>query len=127
MDILELQAELLRMFGQAYEFHPAFWEEFRSCTEKSGAEREIVKQLVKRLQMMKELRIDKGLPWLEQLKHEENLYSLHLNAGHTNYRLLFTKTISGKYFLTLFYERSGKRNSSYAPHIPVALERMKNE
>lgn len=57
------------------------------------------------------------------IKNYGNMYSLHLDADSKNYRLLFSKSQEGKYFLRMFYEKSGKTATSYAKNVPIAISR----
>ena len=66
-----------------------------------------------------------GLKWLEKLKHYDNMYSLHLSSSGKNLRALFSRTPDGKLFLHTFYEKSGKKDTSYKTHVPIAEERRK--
>ncbi len=113
-----------REFGNNFDFHPSFFEEFVELTNKSGAQGKLIKQFVTRLYAIIALGdIDFGTKWLEKLKMYENLYSLHLDADSKNYRLLFSKNKNGKYFLRMFYEKSGKAATSYAPNAAIAISR----
>lgn len=125
MDILELR-ELLRMkYQNTFEFHPKFYEEFVECVRRSGSEKQILKQFIRRLNAIILLGdIDSGLKWLEKLKEYDNMYSLHLDEGATNYRLLFSKTSRGKLFLRMFYEKKGKDATSYKKNVPIAIQRL---
>lgn len=125
MDIIELQDLLSKTFGERFIFHPKFVEEFIELIVNSGVEKQIMKQFLRRLASIVELNdIDCGLKWLEHLKHYGNLYSLHIDAGNKNFRLLFSKNGNNKYFLRMFYERGGKQTTSYAPNAEIAISRM---
>ena len=114
-------------FGDSFQFHPAFYEEFSELVQKSGEEKRIINVLVRRLLSIIELEnIDYGLKWLEHLKKYGNMYSLHIDTQRKNYRLLFSKKDDKKFFLHMFYERSGKDDTSYAKHVPIAINRRDN-
>lgn len=124
MEILDLKTLLFNEFGNTFEFHPEFYKEFVELTSASGAERQLVKQFITRLHAIIALgNIDFGTKWLEHLKEYDNMYSLHLDSKSQNFRLLFSKKSNGKYFLRMFYERSGKKVTSYAPNVKIAIER----
>lgn len=124
MEIIELKDLLEKNFGNTFEFHPKFYEEFVDLVTKSGSEDKIMKQFLRRLSAIKALGdCDYGMKWLEHLKAYGNMYSLHLDADSKNYRLLFSKNKKGKYFLRMFYEKSGKSATSYAANVPVAISR----
>lgn len=128
MDTIELKTMIEKAFGNTFDFHPAFFEEFVELTGKSGSQRKLIKQFVERLNAIIELgNIDFGPKWLEKLKKYDNMYSLHLDADSKNYRLLFSKTNNGKYFLRMFYEKAGKAATSYAPNVATAISRRDNE
>lgn len=128
MDTIELKAIIEKEFGNTFDFHPAFFEEFVELTEKSGSQEKIIKQFVARLHAIIALgNIDFGPKWLEKLKKYENMYSLHIDADSKNYRLLFSKSKNGKYFLRMFYERAGKIATSYGPNVTIAISRRDNE
>ena len=124
MEILDLKKILEIHFGNSFEFHPKFYEEFVDLVSKSGSENKIIKQFLRRLKAIQQLdNCDYGMKWLEHLKAYGNMYSLHLDADGKNYRLLFSKNNKGKYFLRMFYEKSGKSATSYVANVPVAISR----
>ena len=130
MDILknnnstDIKTMLEHRFGNVFEFHPAFCEEFVDLITKSGSEDKLVKQFIDRLEAIIALgNIDYGPKWLEHLKKYGNMYSLHLDADSKNYRLLFSRNKKGKLFLRMFYEKSGKKATSYAKNVPIAISR----
>ncbi len=126
-DSKQLIELLKRNFDDHFDFHPEFYDEFVELIIDSGSERIILSALITKLKMIIELGdIDCGTKWLERLKKYDNMYSLKLKAGSKNYRLLFSKTNSGKIFLHTFYEKSGKTDSSYKKHVPIAIERRNN-
>lgn len=128
MGTLHIKELLEATFGEFFHFHPAFCNEFEDLIIGSGCEKAIIKQLINRLSMIQKLGDrDFGLSWLEHLKAYGNLYSLHIDACSKNYRLLFTKNKQGKLFLHVFYERSGKKNTSYEQHAKMAIARRDNE
>ncbi len=120
-------AHLEGIYGNKFEFHEDFVPEFMEQISRSGSEQKLIKQLLKRLAAIIALgNVDYGPKWLEHLKTYGNMYSLHLDADSKNYRLLFSKTENGKLFLHVFYEKEGKTASSYAKHVPIAIERRDN-
>ena len=127
-DINEIKEILEARFGNTFEFHPAFFDEFVNLIEKSGSEQKLIKQFLFRLEAIIALgNIDFGPKWIEHLKKYGNMYSLHLDADSKNYRLLFSKNKQGKYFLRMFYEKSGKRATSYEPNVKIAISRRDNK
>lgn len=128
MDIINIKELLENQFGDAFQFHPKFYEEFSELVKNSGEEEKITSLFIKRLFAIIELGdIDYGVKWLEHLKEYKNMYSLHVDTSNKNFRLLFSKKSKKKYFLHMFYERSGKEASSYAKHVPIAIERRDND
>lgn len=127
MDILDIKNILEHQFGDRFSFHPDFFPEFVELIKESGAEKEILVQFLRKLSAIVELGdCDSGLRWLEKLKKYDNMYSLHLQTKTKNYRLLFSKIGNGKLFLHIFFERAGKGNSSYAKHVPIAIQRRED-
>ena len=128
MEILDLKTLLIDMFGNTFEFHPEFYKEFAELVSGTGFEKQVVNQFIFKLNAIIELgNIDHGPKWLEKLKTYDNMYSLHLDSKSYNFRLLFSKNDKGKYFLRMFYERSGKKATSYAPNVKIAIERRESE
>ena len=124
MDILYVKELLEKQFGDTFQFHPKFFEEFHDLVVGSGEEAKVIQLLLARLIAIMELgNIDYGLKWLERLKEYNNMYSLHINTNTKNFRLLFSKSADKKYFLHMFYEKSGKGISSYSKHVPIAIHR----
>ena len=127
MDKISIKELLESTFGDMFLFHPEFLIEYDELIKESGEVGKINKLLVRRLYAIIELGDpDDGLPWLEHLKAYDNMYSLHINTNTQNYRLLFSKSSNKKYFLHMFYERSGKKKSSYESHVPIAISRRDN-
>lgn len=127
MDTISLKELLEKTFKDTFEFHPKFYEEFCELVKNSGEEKRIIKLLIEKLFAIIELKgIDFGTKWLEQLKGYDNMYSLHINTNSTNYRLLFSKRSEHKYFLHMFYEKSGKYATSYDKHVSIAINRRDN-
>lgn len=126
MDIINKEL-LQKYFGNKFEFHPKFFEEFTELVVKSGQEKKIINAFIKKLSAIIELGdIDCGQKWLEHLKEYDNMYSLHVDTNNKNYRILFSKKSDKKYFLHMFFEKSGKKATSYSKHVPIALERRDN-
>lgn len=124
MDIINIEKLLHEIYGDAFTFHPDFAEEFVELISESRKGKAIIKQFLRRLNaIMMNNNCDYGFPWLEHLKEYGNMYSLHIDADKTNFRLLFSRQSSGKLFLRMFYEKSGKKATSYDSHVQIALKR----
>lgn len=127
MDRINIKELLQKNFGDRFEFHPDFYKEFEELVLNSGQEKRIVRAFIAKLRAIIDLGdIDFGIKWLEQLKNYDNMYSLHIDTNNQNYRLLFSKKDNNKYFLHMFFERSGKKATSYDKHVQIALERRDN-
>ena len=119
--LLEIQ------YGDRFDYHPKFLEEFDDFIHRSGKQKAIIKQLASRLNMILQMNdLDCGKDWLEHLKKHGNMYSLHIDTCGTNYRLLFSKTPTKKFFLHVFYEKEDSTMCSYDKHVPIAINRRDN-
>lgn len=124
MDILNTEKLFQDKFGNDFIFHPKFYEEFTDLVYKTGKEQEIIKQLISRMSSIVEMGNGNYYPnWVEHLKGYSDLYSLHITAKQTNFRILFSITNDGKIFLRMFYERAGKKATAYDDNIQIALKR----
>ncbi len=127
MDRIHIKDLLQKTFGDTFEFHPKFYEEFDQLVAKSGQAKKIIGVFIKKLYAIIELGdIDYGVKWLEHLKEYDNMYSLHVDTNTQNFRLLFSKKSKKKYFLHMFFEKSGKEETSYDKHVPIAIQRRDN-
>lgn len=128
MSKIDIKDLLQKTFGDRFEFHPLFYEEFSELVAKSGQEKQIISVFIRKLYAIIELdNIDYGTKWLERLKKYDNMYSLHIDTNNQNYRLLFSKASKKKYFLHMFFEKSGKEETSYDKHVPIAIKRRDND
>lgn len=124
MEELTVSKLLKEHFGSYYKYHNDFLSELSEAIDKSGESDKLIKTLIAKLMAIKKLdNIDFGLPWLEHLKEYGNMYSLHVKTQTGNYRLLFSREPNGKYFLRMFDEKSGKKQTSYAKNVKIALKR----
>ena len=124
MDKIDIRDLLQKTFGDRFEFHPKFYEEFTELIKNSGQEAQIIREFINKLNAIIELGDkDYGTKWLERLKKYDNMYSLHVDTRTQNYRLLFSKQSNKKYFLHTFFERSGKGATSYDKHVQIAIQR----
>lgn len=128
MDKIDIKDMLEKTVGDKFDFHPEFYEDFAELVEKSGQEEKVAKVFIRKLLAIIELGdIDCGINWLEKLKEYDNMYSLHVNTNNHNYRLLFSKQSNKKYFLHMFFEKSGKGATSYDKHVPIAIQRRNDK
>ena len=65
----------------------------------------------------------KGAP-MEHLKGEAPLCSMRFPFATTNFRVLFVYQNEHIYILSVFYERAGKKKTSYSAYTPVARRRL---
>lgn len=129
MNTKEMLRALSKHFS-GYVCHASFLEEFYRLlkNELSGKETQIFKQLATQLENIKNMgRMVHMADRNERLKGSGNrYYSIHLSSSQYNVRILVYITESGTpYFLSVFYERAGKKRSEYARHIAVLDERLK--
>ena len=105
-------------------FHPKFFEDFSDLVSRGKDSAEVCKKILEKIFAIKNLGdIKCGVKWLEELKYEDNMYSLHIKSKTYNYRILLSVTDDKKIFLHMFYERDGKRSTGYGPHIQIAKKR----
>ena len=128
MDKIDIKDMLEKAVGDKFDFHPEFYEDFAELVEKSGQEEKVANVFIRKLLAIIELGdIDCGINWLEKLKEYDNMYSLRVNTNNHNYRLLFSKQSNKKYFLHMFFEKSGKGATSYDKHVPIAIQRRNDK
>ena len=124
MEKINIKEMLNISFGNKFLFHDDFFEEFTQLVSNSGQEERIIGKLIDKLNAIIRLEDkDYGIKWLEHLKAYGNMYSLHIDLNKINYRLLFSKTNDKKYFLHIFYEKSGKKETAYDKHVEIAVKR----
>lgn len=126
MDSLSDLELLTIKFKDKIVFHPLFTREFEDFLRKHGNQEVIIQMLYGRLIFILESGKDYGIPWVESLKGEPNLYSLHIDVRSINLRLLYSRTSNKRLFLHAFYERGGKKNTSYNKSIQIAIERRES-
>lgn len=61
----------------------------------------------------------------EHLRKYGNLYSIKIKTKDSNIRVLYSYNGEGKIILNSFYEKSGKKATSYDKYAPIAIERRK--
>lgn len=113
-----------------FHYHELFIRELSNLLddELSGHKREFVLMLTRQLRFIDTLRsrvnrADDN----EILKHtQRRFYSIHLKQKFFNIRLIIfiTADDSAVYFLSAFYERSGKRKTSYREYEPTLETRL---
>lgn len=125
-DILSYLAAALGSFV----VHPNLVTELAGILSRSGFEKKFFTLLLARLKYLSEHGPSSVLypEAFESLSNKaEGVYSMRLNGNGFNIRILYAFLPDGSPALLLgFAERSGKRVSSYKPHIPVAQDRLKS-
>ena len=105
-------------------------DELVTIISRSGFERNFFNLLLVRLKYLSEHGTAAVLyrEGFESLSNKaEGIYSMRLIGTGFNIRILYACLPNGAPALLLgFHERSGKRISSYGPHIPVAKARLKS-
>lgn len=108
--------------------HPECMGEIIQLIHKTGVEQRFLSILRRRLKALAEHR-EKVVLYepenFESIKKVSDIYSMHIVANQLNLRVLFSFSKQGELLLHTFYERSGKKNSSYEAHLPIAKERLK--
>ena len=114
-----------------FRVHELFIKELSSLinNELSGHSKEFASLLIRQLTWIDQFRsrvheTDNN----EILKYVDKTYSIHLQRKNFNIRLLIyiTEDDRSVYFLSAFYERSGKKESSYEKYTPVLKQRIKD-
>ena len=127
MDIIDIENQVKAICKNTVIFHPDFWNDFFELVERSHKKQKIIDLFFKKLSMIVDLgNIDYGTDWIEHLKDCDNMYSLHIKTRGVNFRILFSRTRTGKLFLRMFDEKSGKRATSYNKNRQIALSRKCN-
>ena len=127
---LELFRENLEKYhDDGFLFHRLFVEELGKLINNSqGNEKKIFELLAKQLVHVKEQRRNVYMvAGNEILRHlDKDYYSLHLQGKNFNIRLLMTfDSRENPVFLAAFYERSGKKKSSYNEYKDVIDSRFR--
>lgn len=94
----------------------------------SGVETRFFKLLVSRLKLLEAY----GISVIEHHNEFEalgnHLFSMHLDVGDKNIRILYSFLPDGRAVLLLaFHERAGKSNTNYSKHIPPAQRRFQTK
>lgn len=123
-DIVE---ELIKRCFPECVIHPDFPGEFAELSK--GSEREVLRKFQDKLFLLSKFRAPlQKTKWFEHLKHDgRTLYSLHLRTRDKNIRVLLSWDENGVLYLHPFYERAGKTNTSYKPHIEIAENRRNDD
>lgn len=120
--LYKLLSELLSEFHCSTEF----LDELASILKNSGVEVKFIAVLFTRLNKLKEygLTVINNCPrQFEKLKNTNDLYSMHINTGNLNVRILFVFIFDTPVLLAAFYERQGKKRTDYSAYIPIAESR----
>lgn len=94
----------------------------------SGIEKRFFKTLIQRLKLLEEY----GVSVIEHHTEFEplgnHLFSMHLDVGDKNVRILYSFLPDGNAVLLLaFHERAGKKKTDYSSHIPAAKHRFQTK
>ncbi len=106
--------------------HPDFIDEFLGLIVGTGQEKRVVTKLITKLQMISDLGLSLYTNQeFEHLSGHPNLYSLHIETGNLNIRILYCYVLRKQVWLHAYFERSGKKVTEYESHIPTANRRMR--
>lgn len=124
--------DLLQLISQYTDFHyhELFVRELSDLIkhELSGHEREFTRLLIRQLSFINNMRsrVDQA-DSNEILKHtQRRFYSIHLTQKFFNIRFIIfvASDNNAVYFLSAFYERSGKKKTSYREFEPTLEDRL---
>lgn len=115
---------------QGFIFHSDFIKELRELITKhsAGHEKELFNIMIKQFGFVNTfntmVNTTDSNEILKGLKNEMDFYSLHIENKFLNFRLLMTFTPENTpVFLVAFFEKSGKKVSSYDKYKPVLKTR----
>mgnify|MGYP005782090077 CR=1 FL=1 len=132
MNFKEALKELVKYVGMypAFYFCKLFLRDIKDLLDKElkGKEKDFFDQLVVQFDNIKSFKHDIATVGqneiLAHISTEIPLYSIHIKKGNKyNIRLLMCFEEETPIFLCAFYERSGKKRTSYKRFIDKALER----
>lgn len=114
---------LLKLLS-TFKYHSNMLAEVIDILANSGAERQFFTQLVTRLRQLSSRGVlATQFDGFEPI--EQSIYSMKFKASSYNIRILYGFLPSAEPVLLLaFYERWGKRCTSYAPQIATAVSRL---
>lgn len=122
-DVVRFLAELLKNFW----VHGSLTHELVALIAQTGVEQKVFNTLLTRLKFLK-------IQGIMATRHKEfepisnGIYSMHITGNGFNLRILYSFAPDKSPVLLLaFYERAGKKKTDYTPHVPVAVQRMKEE
>lgn len=107
--------------------HPEFAQELIALIKGSGIELSFFRILATRLSLLLEAPEKAMLRSSEFETLGDGLYSMHVDSGQHNTRILYG-ILPGNHpvLLHAFDERSGHRRTSYAGHTPIAQDRFQD-
>ena len=122
-DILQFLSALLSGFW----VHKSLIDDLLPILSNSGSETKFFNLLLARLKWL----LERGVQATTHKEFEpisNGIYSMHMAGNGFNIRILYAfAPDQSPVILTAFFERGGKRKTSYEPYIPVAQRRMKEE
>lgn len=119
--------QLLAALGSVLVFDECI-KELLSIVAGSGVESRLFKMLVSRLKLLSEYGISVINHHSEFEALGDHLFSMHLDVGDKNVRILYSFLPDNREVLLLaFHERAGKRITSYSRYMPIAKQRFQTE
>ena len=126
-DFLRLLIELFSKYESMITLHPDMIAELVVLLKGAGIEGQFLSKLEEYLFNLKSYGNDaigsKGAP-MEHLAGESPLCSMRFPFASSNVRILFVYQEEHLYLLVAFYERAGKKKTSYSAHTPIARQRL---
>lgn len=112
--------------ASAFSVHPELIGEIMNLIKQSGMEAAFFTMLITRLKMLCEHRTDAHILASRNFEHlDQGIYSMHLQTGQFNIRILYALEQDQTVLLHAFYERQGKNKTDYTGKINLALARLK--
>ena len=125
--LLGILFELFSEYNDMMTLHPEALKELVELLKNAGMEGQFLSKLEEYLSKLKAYGDDaiggKGAP-MEHLSGEAPLCAMRFPFATTNFRVLFVYQNGHIYLLSVFYERAGKKKTSYSAHIPIARQRL---
>ena len=120
---LLMLTKLFSLYDGTLQIHESIIVEVMAILKNSGVERKVFDLLATRLITLLKLR-EKACDAKEFEILGNGIYSMHIDSGNKNIRILYSFHGSDIYLLHAFFERGGKKNTDYTGRIELAKRRL---